>query len=89
MKLHQNARKFFKIPKFKTFENVKRLGFEFSTSYATWMNLSLFQWAINAIYKFTNTEMRVSKIYKTASFAYVNFTQFLQDHSVLKLVNFE
>ena len=43
MKLHQNARKFFKIRKFKTFENVKRLGFEFLASYATRMNLSLFQ----------------------------------------------
>ena len=75
MKLHQNARKFFKIRKFKTFENVKRLGFEFLASYATRMNLSLFQWAINAIYKFTNTDIHVSKIYKTACF-YVNFSHF-------------
>ena len=76
MKLHQNARKFFKIRKFKTFENVKRLGFEFLASYATRVNFSLFQWAINAIYKFANTDVRVSKIYKTACFAFVNFSQF-------------
>ena len=42
MKL-QNARKFLKIRKFKTFENVKRLGFEFLASYATRMNSKLFQ----------------------------------------------
>ena len=66
MKLHQNARKFLKIRKFKTFENVKRLGFEFLASYATRMNSKLFQWAINSIYRFTTTELRVSKWDKIA-----------------------
>lgn len=62
MKL-QNARKFLKIRKFKTFENVKRLGFEFLASYATRMNSKLFQWAIDFIYKWTTGE-RVSKRYE-------------------------
>ena len=58
MILHQNARKFLKIRKFKTFENVKRLGFEFLASYATRMNSKLFQWAIFSIYKLSSTRLK-------------------------------